>query len=159
MVIWTPYHVNSAQRKVFLQEVFYSFIGPVELGIWFELDFICYSLFLVNKFFQISVPDELIKKKLQSSAILSFVPLLFVKGTLPPLIAPFGVPSHLVGLLEVRLVSNSGEELVDWFLKNHIDPLPYPVLIINRAFLLPFECPFVPRSCPYISFHLPDVIL
>ncbi|GFY81020.1 hypothetical protein Acr_01g0008290 [Actinidia rufa] len=86
--------------------------------------------FLVNELFQVSIPDELIKESLQSLAILGFVPLLLVIGTLPPLIAPFGVSSHGGRLLEVWLISNSDKELVDRFFEI-IDLIPCSVLVIN----------------------------
>ena len=89
-----------------------------------------------------SFPNELVKKKLQDSTILCFMTLLLVKGILPLLITPFGVPSHEVRLFEVWLVSNQGKELVDWLLENYIDHLPPPALIISQAFLSLFERSF-----------------
>ena len=68
---------------------------------------------MVDKPFQIFILNELVKKNLQSLTILSSMSLLLVKGTLSPLIAHFRVPSHRSRLLEVQLISNSGEELVD----------------------------------------------
>ncbi|GFY90984.1 hypothetical protein Acr_07g0011800 [Actinidia rufa] len=50
----------------------------------------------------VKLSDELIKKKLQSSIILDFLPLLLVKGTFQPLIVPFGIPTHGVHLSSVN---------------------------------------------------------
>ena len=136
--------MNSAQQKIFFPGIVCFFVAPVEPRVRFDLGFLCLSFFLVDKLSQVIVPNELVKKKLQNSVILSFVPLLLVKGTLPSLIAPFGVPSHGVRLFKVRLVLNLGEELVNWFLENHIDPLPHTALVINRVFLSFFERPFTP---------------
>ena len=59
-------------------------------------------------------PNELIEKSLKRSTILGSMSLLLVKGTLPLLVAPFGISSpHEGRLLVVWLVSNLGEELVN----------------------------------------------
>ena len=87
--------------------------GLVWFGlVWFGLNILCSGLFLVHELFQVSIPDELSKKNLQSSAIFEFVSFLLVIGTLPSLIAPFGVPSQWIDLLEVWFISNLGKELV-----------------------------------------------
>ncbi|GFZ09042.1 multifunctional protein 2 [Actinidia rufa] len=52
-----------------------------------------------------------------------------------------------------------GKELVDRFLEHQIDLLPCPVLVIYRAFVLPFELPFALGGCTCVSFCLSDVIL
>ena len=49
-----------------------------------------------------------------------------------------------LGFLEVRFVSNLGEEFVDWFFDNHVDPLPHPILVVNRVLLLLFEWSLTP---------------
>ena len=104
-LIWATY-MHSAQQKVFLQGVIYFYIILIKLGVRSDLDLLYSSLFLVNKLFKMFVLDELIKKKLKSSAIYDFVFFLHVKGTLPSLIALFGVYSHGVRLLQLWLISN-----------------------------------------------------
>ncbi|GFZ18449.1 hypothetical protein Acr_27g0001880 [Actinidia rufa] len=65
-------------------------------------------------------------------------------GASPPLVALLRVSSHGFGLSEVRFVLDLGEEFIDWFLKNHIDSLPHPVLVNNRVLLTLFERALTP---------------
>ncbi|GFZ18416.1 hypothetical protein Acr_27g0001550 [Actinidia rufa] len=80
-------------------------------------------------------------------------PLLVIR-TLPSLVMPFGV-----GLPKVWLILDLSKEFVDWFLENHINPLSFPVLMIDRA-IIPFsELPFAMGNQTHISFCLSDVVL
>ena len=123
--------VNDPQGKVFFLGVVFFFVAPVEARVWFGLNILCSGFFLVYEIFQMHIPNKLVKKNLQSSVILDFMSFLLVIGTFSSLIELFGVPSQRVGLLEVRFILDSGKELVDQFPKNHIDPLPYSVLVIS----------------------------
>ena len=82
-----------------------------------------------------------------------------MEGTSPPLVASLGVSSHGVGLLEIKFVSNLGEEFVDWFFENHIYPLPYPVLVLTQVFSLLFEWSLTSGGCSRSLFHLLDIVL
>ncbi|GFZ03549.1 hypothetical protein Acr_16g0001730 [Actinidia rufa] len=91
----------------------------VKPRVWLGLCFLRFGLFLIHELFQVLIPKELVKKGLK-------------EGTLPLLIAPFGVHSQGgFGLLEVWLILNSRKELVDRFFENYINPLPCLVLVIN----------------------------
>ena len=78
-------------------------------------------------------------EKPSRSVVLGLVSFFFVEGTPPLLVALLGISSHGFGLSKIRLVSDSSEELVDWFFKNHVDPLPHSTLVVNRALLMLFK--------------------
>ena len=78
-----------------------------------------------------SISDEPVKKDIQSSTIPYFVSLFLMRRTFSLLVALFRISPHGFKLLKYDLISNSSEELVVWFLKNHVDSLPYPIFIVN----------------------------
>ena len=74
--------------------------------------------------------NELIQKSLYGS--IGYVPLFLYESTFSLLIAFFGISSHESRFSIVRLVLNSSEEFVNWFLKNHIDAQPHSISIVSH---------------------------
>ena len=125
--------MKSAQRKILLLvHGFVSLIiAPVKPRIKSELDLLCLILLLVNKLLQVPNLDQLVKENLQGPTVLYFVSLFLMERTFPSLVVLPRVSSHGCGLFEVRFISDLGEKFVDWFFKNHIEPLPHSVVIVN----------------------------
>ena len=82
-----------------------------------------------------------------------------MERTPPPLIAPLGVFSYGFGFLEVGFISDMGNEFVDWFFEDHVDPLPNPTLVVNRAFLLLLVRTLTHGNNPCSFLHLLNVVL
>ena len=74
--------------------------------------------------------------------------MVFLVSTSPSLVALPRVSFHGFRLFEVRFILDLGEELVDWFFENHVDPLPHPTLVVNQALLMLFEQPLIPGVVP-----------
>ena len=117
--------MNSTQGKVaiffLVQGLICFLVVPVEPKVRFDLGLLCSSFFLIDEFLQMSFADELIKKDVQSLAVLYFVSPFLVQGTFPQLVTLFGFSPHGFRLFEIQLVSDSGKEPLDWFFKDHVD--------------------------------------
>ena len=125
-------HVNSTQGEVlnfFLVQGFVCFF--VALVKYAGFYFLYASLFLVHKLLQVSVSYQLVHENLQGLTVFRSRSFFFVDKTLPSLVVLLGVFSHGFGFSKVRFVSNSSEELMDWFFKNHVNSLNYSALIVN----------------------------
>ncbi|GFY91269.1 hypothetical protein Acr_07g0014650 [Actinidia rufa] len=68
-------------------------------------------------------------------------------------------PPHGFGFFEVRLVLNSGEEIVYRFFEDRVGPLPCQRFKINRIFLPLFELSLTLGGRPRNFFSLPNVVL
>ena len=84
---------------------------------------------------------------------------LLMERTPPPLIASLRVPSYGVGFPVVGVVSDPGEEFMDWFFENHIDPLPRPTFKIDGIVPSLLEESLVLRAGPSDFFCLLDIVL
>ena len=89
---------------------------------------------MINILLKVSELNEMIMKSLERSAILSSVPFLLLKDALPSLIAFCRIFSHGGGLSVVQLVSDLGEELMDWLPKDYVDALPHSLFTVPNTF-------------------------
>ena len=122
-------HVNSAKGKILfsVHSLFYLVITSVKPQIGFGFGLLYSGLVFVNELLQMSVSNQLVQENLKSPVAICSVSIFFMEKTPPPLVAPLGVSPHGFGFLEVGLISDTGEELMDWFFENHVNPLPYPL--------------------------------
>ncbi|GFS35108.1 hypothetical protein Acr_00g0037910 [Actinidia rufa] len=98
-------------------------------------------------------------RDIKSLVAICSVSSFLVEGAPLPLVASLGIPSHGFRFLEVRLVLDLGEELVDWFFENQVNPLPFSDSIVYRI-LLPFDkWSLTPGKCSGGLSSLPDTVL
>ncbi|GFZ22068.1 hypothetical protein Acr_29g0012300 [Actinidia rufa] len=83
----------------------------VQPWVWSDLNFLYPSLLLINKLFQVC-------------SFLACAPFPHERGISTADYVSWDIP-HGKWLSVVRLVSNLGEEFVNWFFENHVDALPH----------------------------------
>ncbi|GFY84505.1 hypothetical protein Acr_03g0012790 [Actinidia rufa] len=82
-----------------------------------------------------------------------------MERTFPPLVASLGVPSHGIGFPVVGFVLDPGEEFVDWFFENHVNPLPRSAFKINGIIPSLLEESLAPGVSPSGFLFLLDIVL